>query len=144
MWKVIVSPVENECAWETFMKQGIIGIGWCDAGMDYEKPVVEFQKIRKGDWIVAHLPKERSGQSFLAVGVGRVIGDYDGRFKPRPDDAWNGSFRRQFTVDWVSTARKRMPDLFTRCNYRTTVCRLREDVANKIMRRYGLPSQGES
>lgn len=137
MWKVIIAPVEDVSAWDNFKELGIIAIGWCCRSMDKEKPVLEFRKIKPGDWIVAHLPADRSGQTFLAVGIGKVVSDYE-EVIPNPSEEWEGSFRRQFKVNWISTQQIRLPDLFRMCNYRTTVCRLKDDVAKAILQRYDM------
>lgn len=137
MWKVVVAPEEDGQAWGKFLKQGIIAIGWCDRKMDNELPVRQFRKICQGDWILAHLPTERSGVSFLAVGLGRIISDYH-EMEPDPSDGWNGSFRRQYRVEWVSTIQKRMPDIMRQCNYRTTVCRMRCELEAEVLRRFSI------
>ena len=139
MWKVIVSPEENENAWEDFSRQGIVGIGWCNPREDDKLPVQQFMRMRRGDWVVAHLSSKRSGETFLAVGIGRLTSDYH-EVAPNNPVEWDGHFRRQFTVDWVSTQQMRMPDLFRACNYRITVCPLSDEVAAEVMQRYGLPA----
>ena len=140
MWKVIVSPDENENAWEDFVRRGIIGIGWCNPRQDDRAPVQQFVRMRRGDWVVAHLSGKRSGVTFLAVGVGRLTSDYHEVETTDPQE-WNGPFRRQFTVDWVSTDRRRMPDLFRTCNYRITVCLLSDEVEVEVMRRFGIAAE---
>lgn len=139
MWKVIVSPEEDEDAWEHFLQQGVVAIGWCCREMDSALPVQQFMRMCRGDWVVAHLSGKRSGVSFLAVGIGRLTSSYH-EIDTRGDVTWNGRLRRQFAVDWVSTRRLRMPDLFQTCNYRTTVCPLSDDVTAEILRRYGVAS----
>ena len=140
MWKVIVSPEEDKDAWERFVQQNIVAIGWCCRELDSALPVQQFMRMCQGDWVVAHLSSKRSGVPFLAVGIGRLTSSYH-EVDTRNDGTWNGNIRRQFTVDWVSMRRLPMPDLFRRCNYRTTVCPLSDEVAADILRRYGVASE---
>lgn len=142
MWKITVAPVEDVNAWESFREQGIIGIGWCGHGPGYDSnpAVVAFRdEIRVGDWVIAHLPRKRSGQSFLVVGLGRITGNCAIVLRSAlpSGDGWTGNFRRQRSVDWLSTIPHRMPAELSRC-YRITVCRLGDVPARRVLHRYGV------
>lgn len=137
MWKVIVSPEENRNAWDDFLRQGIIGIGWCNPREDNHQSVQNFMKIKKGDMVVAHLSSKRSGITYLAVGIGRITSDYHEVVVNNPIE-WDGSFRRQFNIDWITAERIRLPNHFRTCNYRMAVSSLDDGVALDIMNIYGL------
>lgn len=137
MWKIIVAPDEDEHAWDRFLRDGIVAIGWCDRKWENALAVRRFREIKPGDLILAHLPEKRSGKPFLAVGIGRVLSEYH-EVVSGEQDCWNGTFRRQFKVEWLSAAEHSIPELFKRCGFRVTVCRLSEDLAEQILRRYGL------
>lgn len=139
MWKVAVAPIEDENAWDHFAEEGVIAIGWCDDGPDYENdPSVElFGHMAVDDYVVAHLPKKRSGISFLTVGVGRVTSSCIKR-DMCGSAAWAGTFRRQCAVDWLSKRHIRLPDILSQCNYRRTVCQLDPALEKAVLRRYDL------
>lgn len=143
MWKVVVSPRENKNAWESFCTQGIFGIGWCNPREDDAPAVKQFLRIKPGDWVVAHLSSKRSGETFLAVGVGRVT-SLPHEVDPGNQAEWDGDFRRQVTVDWLSTREMRLPELFKTCNYRVAVTPIRAEIAEEILRRYGVSPTGNS
>lgn len=137
MWRVTVAPVEDKKAWKSCVEQGIILIGWPSREWDYETPVRCFREIKRGDLVVAHVPAEYGGGPCMALGVGRVIGDYIEVLRPNlpKGDRWDGDFRRQLKVEWTLGERSLRSVLGY---YRGTVHLLSPHEEKGVLRLYGM------
>ena len=98
-WRVTVKPREDTAAWETFLAQGIIGIGYAKDAPEVRR----FMQIRPGDYVIAHVPESHGGGRCLVRAVGLVTGEYQVvmRHELPPGDSWDGNVRRQVPVQWL-------------------------------------------
>lgn len=136
MWKVTVCPDENELGWQTFIEQQIIAIGYPDDGNC--PAVAKFRKIRVDDLVVAHISGKRYPTTKTAAGVGVVVSGYQ-EVESLPANEWTVSPRRQLGVRWLATHPIRMEDIFaSRSVYGPTVVRLSDDLATRVLQKYGL------
>lgn len=139
MWKVTVKPDEDVHAWNSFVQQRIVGIGWPDSKYDSQKPVVMFQTIQVGDWVVAHVPPSHGGANALAKAVGKVMGEYEQfpRSEMPNSDGWTGAFRRQFPIRWTIWDVS-LRGILNSYEFRNTVVKLSPIQERTILDLYGL------
>jgi hypothetical protein len=139
MWKVTVAPDENLDAWQTYVQQGIIAIGWPERRYDSESQVVRFRQISRGDWVVAHVPPSHGGAPATAKGIGQVIGDYYEvkRSELPAGDGWSGAFRRQYRVRWT-LGDKPLRGILNSGHFRQSCILLPDELERRILEPYRL------
>ena len=139
MWMVTVATKEDQHAWETCLREGIICMGWPTQEGETERPQVkQFKKIEPGDWVVAHVPSSHGGEPCLARGLGRVAGNYEevpgSELIAKGSEWWDWSVRRQYQVTW-----NHVRDVSLRgavSHYIGTVRHLTEDEEREVLKRF--------
>ena len=136
MWKVTVCPDENANAWQSFLDEGIIAIGY--PGSEEKQVVKKFSSIQEGDLVVAHLSSKRNHVTKTAAGVGRVMGEYR-VVKDLPANVWSDGPRRQLDVQWLATRDIKLEIVLgCRSVYGPTVVKLSDELAAQVLAAYGL------
>jgi hypothetical protein len=140
MWKVTIAPQESLTAWDSFVQQGVVGIGWPDQKWNREPAVQQFRQIQGSDWVVAHVPEGHGGAPTLARGVGQIVGEYVEIIKADlpPDDPGWGAFRRQYSVEWI-LADYPLRGILNPSQFRNTVVRLSPKQERQILNLYSIP-----
>ncbi|MBP7960926.1 MAG: hypothetical protein KBG20_01560 [Caldilineaceae bacterium] len=140
MWKVTIAPQESLIAWDFFVQQAVVGIGWPDHEWDRDPTVRQFRQIQNGDWVVAHVPKSHGGAPTLALGVGQIVGEYAEVYQADlpSDDPWSGAFRRQYPVEWILGDHP-LREILNSWQFRRTVVQLSPTQERQILDLYEIP-----